>query len=210
MKKLLTLLCAAVLSVTANAADFPDISITDLKTAIDGKKVTVIDVNGSDSYKKNHVPGALDFDTVEKELAKSLPADKGALVVAYCGGPGCNAYAAAAKAAKALGYTNVKHLAAGISGWLEAKQPVEKGEKKADVPTAAAGSKLVATVDGVVCASCQSKVKMAFNSLGAKNLTLAQGTKEGEAIVTFEGNVAKADAAKALGDFTLPSNPLRI
>jgi rhodanese-related sulfurtransferase len=49
-----------------------------------------------------------------------LPADKNALVVAYCGGPSCNAYTAAAKKAKALGYTNVKHLSAGISGWKAA------------------------------------------------------------------------------------------
>ena len=205
MKKLLTLLCAAVLSMTANAGEFPDISITDLKTAIEAKTVTVLDVNGSDSYKNGHVPGALDFSAVEKELATKLPADKGALVVAYCGGPGCNAYTAGAKAAKALGYTNVKHLAAGISGWTSAKQPVEKGEKKADKPTSAAGSKLVAKVDGVVCASCQAKVKTAFNSLGATNLTIAKGEKDGEAVVTFEGNVAKADAAKALGEFTLTS-----
>ena len=33
--------------------------------------------------------------------------------------------AAAANAAKQLGYTNVKHLSAGISGWKEAKAPLE-------------------------------------------------------------------------------------
>lgn len=125
MKKLLALLATAFLAVNAQAGEFPDISVDELKTAITAKKVTVIDVNGTDSFKAGHVPGAIDFRAQKAELAKVLPADKGALVVAYCGGPTCNAYSAAAKAAKELGYTNVKHLSAGISGWKAANAPLE-------------------------------------------------------------------------------------
>lgn len=126
MKKLLTAALALVFTSTVMAAEFPDISIADLKTAIASGKVTVIDVNGSDSYKNGHVPGAIDFESQGGELAKLLPADKGALVVAYCGGPACNAYKAGAKKAEALGYTNVKHLSAGISGWKSAGEKLEK------------------------------------------------------------------------------------
>ena len=128
MKKLLALLATAFLAVHAQAGEFPDISIDELKTAITAKKVTVIDVNGSDSFKAGHIPGAIDFRGKKAELAKALPADKSALVVAYCGGPTCNAYSAAAKAAKELGYTNVKHLSAGISGWKDANAPLEAGK----------------------------------------------------------------------------------
>ena len=103
-----------------------DISIEDLKKAIADKKVTVIDVNGSASYKKGHVPTAVDFAAVKADLAKSLPADKNALVVAYCGGPSCKAYQAAANAAEKLGYKNVKHLSAGIVGWMQAGEKTEK------------------------------------------------------------------------------------
>ena len=35
-------------------------------------------------------------------------------------------YKTAAEKAVALGYTNVKHLSAGISGWKEAGEKVEK------------------------------------------------------------------------------------
>jgi rhodanese-related sulfurtransferase len=126
MKKILTLLATAVLAVTAYAGEFPDISIAEVKAAVESKKATIIDVNGSDSYKSGHVPGAVDFQSVKAEFAKALPADKGALVIAYCGGPQCGAYAAAAKAAKELGYTNVKHMSAGISGWKDAGAPLEK------------------------------------------------------------------------------------
>jgi rhodanese-related sulfurtransferase len=109
---------------------YPDVSIKDLKTAIEKKQVTVIDVNGTDSYKQGHIPGAIDFEANAEKFEKVLPKDKDALVVAYCGGPQCMAYQAAAKKAKALGYTNVKHLSAGISGWKGAGEKVEKGETK--------------------------------------------------------------------------------
>ena len=129
MKKLLTLIVAMAFAISVQAGEFPDISITELKSAIETKKVTVIDVNGSASYKKGHIPGSVDFASAKAEFASVLPKDKNALVVAYCGGPGCGAYAAAAKAAKELGYKNVKHLSAGISGWKTAGEKMEKADK---------------------------------------------------------------------------------
>lgn len=125
MKKLLALVLSLVAG-SVMAAEFPDISIADLKQAIADKKVTVIDVNGAASYAKGHVPGAINFAEAKADLASKLPADKGALVVAYCGGPSCSAYKAAANKASELGYTNVKHLSAGISGWLQAGEATEK------------------------------------------------------------------------------------
>ena len=127
MKKMLATLCALALSaVVSFAADYPDISIAELKEAIAAKKVTVIDVNGAKSYENGHVPTALNFAAVKDNLAASLPKEKDALIVAYCGGPSCSAYTRAANAAKELGYTNVKHLSAGISGWLQANEKTEK------------------------------------------------------------------------------------
>ena len=125
MKKLIAFLAIAVCAVTAQAGEFPDISVAEVKAAIEAKKATLIDVNGSDSFKKGHVPSAIDFASKKADLAKSLPADKGALIVAYCGGPTCGAYAAGAKAAKELGYTNVKHMSAGLSGWTGAGEKTE-------------------------------------------------------------------------------------
>ncbi len=130
MKKLFaTLACAIIASSTAFAGEYADISITELKAAIDEGKVAIIDVNGSKSYERGHIPGAIDFAANGDNLASVLPADKSALVVAYCGGPSCSAYQKGASAAEKLGYTNVKHLSAGISGWLEANMATEKGGK---------------------------------------------------------------------------------
>lgn len=119
MKTALFALLFAV-SSSAFAADFAGISHKDLTAAIETKAVVVIDVNGSDSFKSGHIPSAIDFEAKEKELAKLLPADKGALVVAYCGSAQCPAWKQAAAAVAKLGYTNVKHYTGGLSGWKEA------------------------------------------------------------------------------------------
>ena len=126
MKKLLMLALSLFAAGNIFAAEYPDISIDELKQAIADKKVTVIDVNGTGSFTKGHIPGAIDFAATGGDLTGKLPDDKGALVVAYCGGPSCSAYKAAANKASELGYTNVKHLSAGISGWLQAGEATEK------------------------------------------------------------------------------------
>ena len=61
MKKVLATLCVlAASALTVMAGDYPDISIAELNKAIAAKTVTVIDVNGSESYKNGHVPSARD------------------------------------------------------------------------------------------------------------------------------------------------------
>lgn len=102
-----------------------DISLADLKQAIEDKSVVLLDCNGTKSYTSGHIPGALDFESTKSNLAKSLPKDKSALIVAYCGGPKCMAYKAGTKAATKLGYTNVKHFSGGISGWKNSGEKFE-------------------------------------------------------------------------------------
>ncbi len=119
------LLIAAAGTAGASAEDAPDISLAELKQAIAGKQVALIDCNGSASYARGHIPGAIDFESRQTDLEKLLPADKASLVVAYCGGPKCLAYRAGAAAAAKLGYTNVKHFSGGLSGWKQAGENLE-------------------------------------------------------------------------------------
>ena len=126
MKKFLPLLVTALLSLNAFAGSYPDISLADLKSAIASKKVTLLDVNGPVTYSNGHIPGAIDYTAHTADLAKVLPTDKNALIVAYCGNEYCGAYARAAEAAQKLGYTNVQHFKPGIAGWKAAKEPTEK------------------------------------------------------------------------------------
>ena len=118
-------MAAAFISASVYAGEFADISMKDVKAAADAKSAVIIDANSPGSYKAGHVPGALSWSNIKADLASKLPADKNALIIAYCGNPHCPAYAQAAVAAKNLGYTNVKHMAAGIEGWNQAKLPTE-------------------------------------------------------------------------------------
>ena len=127
MRILLLAMTAFVLAAVVYAEEFPEISLSDLKVAISSGKVTLLDANGTESWQDGHIPGAIDFTAAKGKLDNLLPKDKDSLIVAYCGGPTCGAYAAAAKAARKLGYTHVRHFTAGISGWKQAGEKTEKG-----------------------------------------------------------------------------------
>ncbi|MBA3684196.1 MAG: rhodanese-like domain-containing protein [Planctomycetes bacterium] len=126
--------CCALIVCFANAGcgasdaakAVPDISHEELVAAIKAKQVVLLDANGSESYKKGHLPGAIDYTAGKADLKSALPADKQALVVAYCGGPQCGAYKEAAEAASALGYANVKHYSGGLKGWTAQGAELEK------------------------------------------------------------------------------------
>ncbi len=132
MKKAITLfLSIIVLTFSLSvAADYPDISISDLETAIQNNEVILLDVNGTAYYEEGHIPSAINLRAHSDDIAKILGDKKDKLVVAYCGGPQCSAYKAGIKAAEAAGFTNIKRFSAGISGWVEAGKPVEKGSQK--------------------------------------------------------------------------------
>ncbi len=100
-----------------NEEHYPIVSKTELTQLVNSKTAFVIDVNGEESFKSSHVQGAVHFSEVEKKFASVLPADKNALIVAYCGGPQCTAWKKAAAKACEMGYTNIKHFKDGISGW---------------------------------------------------------------------------------------------
>jgi rhodanese-related sulfurtransferase len=129
MKTTAAIIAFLVLATSGFASEskYADISQEDLTTAIASRSVVILDANGSDSYKAGHIPGAINYWANKDHLASLLPADKNALVVAYCYNPQCPAYAQAAKAAEKLGYTNIKHYRPGITGWVKSGAPVEKG-----------------------------------------------------------------------------------
>ena len=128
MTRRIVLISALALAATAFAGSFPDISVDSLKKAIAEKGVTILDVNGADSYKRGHIPGAIDFLSNRADIASKLSSDKSALIVAYCMDERCGAYAWAAEAAKNLGYGNVKHFSPGLAGWKAAGEPLQKAD----------------------------------------------------------------------------------
>ena len=71
-RKRFVLLSALVLATAAFAGSFPDISLKSLKKAIADKDVAILDVNGAETYKRGHIPGAIDFISDRAILPRSF------------------------------------------------------------------------------------------------------------------------------------------
>lgn len=97
---------------------------SDMQAGVPG--FLVIDVRSADAYAERHVPGAVNMPHATMNAATTTRFDKGALLVVYCWGPGCNGATKAAMKLSALGF-RVKEMIGGIEYWAEKeKLPVER------------------------------------------------------------------------------------
>lgn len=109
-----------------------------------GKQMLIVDTMPLEaSYKKQHVPGAVQFLFPIKEMKgwdkketagksmddfrKLLGDDKDRLIVVYCGFTRCGRSHNGASWAKKLGYRNVVRYPGGIYAWKGAGMPVATG-----------------------------------------------------------------------------------
>lgn len=100
------------------------VSPADLMRQVQERAVTVLDVNSPQRWQAGHVPGARNLDP-HAYTAGDLPVDREASLVFYCSNPLCRKAPQAARRAKAMGFANVRVMAAGISGWIDAGLPTE-------------------------------------------------------------------------------------
>ena len=129
--KIFTLLVGVLFSLSALSAfanenpecakdsHYPLVTKSELKELTTKKSAFIVDVNSQESFEKAHVPGAILFESHKKDFSQVLPKDKNTLIVAYCGGPACEAWKKAAEEACKLGYTTIRHYKEGISGWVK-------------------------------------------------------------------------------------------
>jgi rhodanese-related sulfurtransferase len=126
--------------------DYDVVTTDELKKWIDsGKAMVIVDTMPLDaSYKKQHVPGAVQFlfpipdmetwdvkETDGKSLddyAALLGPDKDKTIVVYCGFVKCTRSHNGAAWARKLGYKNVYRYTGGIYAWRGAGYPIEKAE----------------------------------------------------------------------------------
>ena len=115
------------------------VTTQELKSWIDQKKnMLIVDTQPYDaSFKKQHYPGAVNFELPRPEMTKLddktkaalenfLGPDKNRVIVFYCGFVECTRSHNGAMWATRLGYKNAYRQPGGIRAWNEADYPVEK------------------------------------------------------------------------------------
>jgi thiosulfate/3-mercaptopyruvate sulfurtransferase len=139
-KELATEASAVKLSREVSRGGYKLVTTAELKTWIDQKKpMMIIDtMPRKDSYVKQHIPGAVQYefpipevkemdDAAKAKFEKFLGPDKDKTLVFYCGFVKCTRSHNGAMWAVKLGYKNVYRDPGGIKAWNEAAYPVVKG-----------------------------------------------------------------------------------
>jgi rhodanese-related sulfurtransferase len=103
------------------------ISCHDVSTLPPQRRAAVFDVNARSRWQAAHVPGARHLDP-ERFTEGDLPADKHGQLVFYCSNFMCRKAPLAARRARAMGYTDVRVMSAGIQGWLKDGLPVQAAD----------------------------------------------------------------------------------
>jgi len=130
---------AVTLVKEVQRGEYKIVSTQELKKWIDEKKqILIVDTMPFEaSYKKQHIPGAVQMefpipemtkldDKTRDALVKILGPDKNRLIVFYCGFVKCTRSHNGAMWAAKLGYKNVYRHPGGIKAWAEADYRVEK------------------------------------------------------------------------------------
>ncbi|MFJ4093144.1 rhodanese-like domain-containing protein [Kitasatospora sp. NPDC089913] len=135
---------AHFLSRLSFEADVSDVR-ADLTAGVPG--LVLVDSRSEVAWAQGHIPGALHLPTVRiPELAGEL-VDRGATVVTYCWGPGCNGATRAALAFARLGY-RVKEMLGGFEYWVREGFAFETAEGTERRPI----DDLTAPRSGISCA----------------------------------------------------------
>lgn len=110
-----------------------------------GRKFTLVDVLGKDSYEEEHIPGSLSMplDVLEQEADRLL--DKDETIVVYCASFICTASTTAAHKLAEMGFKNVLDYKGGLKDYKEAGLALQgsRHEHKACASCCACGYELV-------------------------------------------------------------------
>lgn len=119
---------AACSEQTDSAAPIPELSVERASAMFESGEAVPVDANGAGTREEHGVvPSArLLTSSGSYDPAAELPADRSAALVFYCGNTDCRASDGAAARARQAGYTNVNIMRAGIAGWVEAGEPVDR------------------------------------------------------------------------------------
>jgi thiosulfate/3-mercaptopyruvate sulfurtransferase len=116
------------------------VTTQELKGWLDQKKeMLIVDTMPADNFKKQHIPGAVNYelqrpeltqmtDKMRADLENLFGSNKDRTIVFYCGFTDCERSHNGAMWATKFGYKNAYRQPGGIKGWTEAGYPVEKSQ----------------------------------------------------------------------------------
>ena len=123
MKKILTLLLAALGLNTACSQNYENIDVTEFASLIADTNVVILDVRKADEYAAGHISGAVLIDQFKSDFVEQakekLPKDK--TIAVYCRSGRRSANAAALLADEGYRMVNLK---GGILAWTKEGQPI--------------------------------------------------------------------------------------
>ncbi len=90
-----------------------------------GEDFVLVDVLSPDSYRKNHLPGAINIPVYEIETEAPKRLSKSTKIVVYCASFECQASPTAAKKLEEMGFEQVIDFEGGLADWKEAGYPLE-------------------------------------------------------------------------------------
>lgn len=139
MKKLLAMMVMVgflattlvISSSTAPAQEIARIKADELKKMIESKAdIVIVDTQPKGAYDIGHIKGAINFPWAKDiKDPKKLPKNK--LLVLYCDcGHEEDSIDVATQLMNKWGYSNIKILEGGWSGWMKLSYPTEKTKKK--------------------------------------------------------------------------------
>ena len=96
-----------------------------IKMCNKGEKYTLVDVLGSESYVKEHIPGAISIPLADLEKKAGSLLQKEDNIVVYCASFECKASTTAAEKLMGLGYKNVLDYKGGLKDYREAGLALE-------------------------------------------------------------------------------------
>ena len=102
----------------------------ELKKKIDRRdNFKLVDARDSDSFKEEHIKGAISLPQGEVEGKAEKLLRKSDEIIVYCSSFACHASANEVKKLKQMGFKNVRHYAGGIEDWKNAGYPTESSTR---------------------------------------------------------------------------------
>ncbi|RNC79752.1 MAG: rhodanese-like domain-containing protein [Balneola sp.] len=111
-------------STTTSASTFTDITLTDFELLTESADSTliVLDVRTDREFEAGHIPNAIQVDFMDQDFKMNIAEfDTSKTYIVYCQSGGRSA-AASTIMVKELGFSNVKNLSDGYSGWSRKSQ----------------------------------------------------------------------------------------